>query len=207
MRFPNSILEKTIPLILHNAGHFPITLFTAFFATPTIIIQPIPVSCATPNLPSPATNDNRGFPPLLMKKHLIPFVCVLVLGLTSGCVTQLKSDVSPGTHLAALKKIHVVHQPADERGIDGLIAERLNLMGRQATHGEKSGMPADTQAIITYQDKWMWDITMYMIELNVQVRNPGSDIALASGHSMRTSLARKSPPAMVEEVLTDLFKP
>ena len=141
-----------------------------------------------------------------MNKHLVPLVCALVLGLTSGCVTQLKSDIAPGTNLAALKKIHVIHQPADGRGIDGLIAERLNLMGRQATHGEKSVMPADTQAIITYQDKWMWDITMYMIELNVQVRNPQSDVAMASGHSLRTSLARKSPPDMVEEVLTELFK-
>jgi hypothetical protein len=140
-----------------------------------------------------------------MKTCLLLLTSILVLGLTSGCVSKLHSDIAPGANLTALKKIHVVHLPADERRVDRLIADRLALMGREATCGEKSEMPADTQAIITYQDKWMWDITMYMIELNVQVRNPKSEIALATGHSLRTSLARKSPPAMVEEVLTDLF--
>jgi hypothetical protein len=140
-----------------------------------------------------------------MKTGFLLLVSIMMLGLTSGCVSKLHSDIAPGANLAAVKKIHVVHLPADERRVDRLIADRLGLMGREATYGEKSEMPADTQAIVTYQDKWMWDITMYMIELNVQVRNPKSEIALATGHSLRTSLARKSPPAMVEEVLTDLF--
>jgi hypothetical protein len=79
-------------------------------------------------------------------------------------------------------------------------------MGMQATAGEAGRTPADVDAIVTYQDKWTWDITMYMIELNVQIRKPKSEITIASGHSLRTSLARKSPPEMVEEVLTDIFK-
>ncbi|MBC8040014.1 MAG: hypothetical protein H7Y06_05685 [Opitutaceae bacterium] len=140
-----------------------------------------------------------------MKSCLLLLASVLVLGLTSGCVSKLHSDVAPGANLASVQKIHVVHLPADERRVDRLIADRLAVMGRVATFGEKSEMPVDTQAIITYQDKWMWDITMYMIELNVQVRDPKSEIALATGHSLRTSLVRKSPPSMVEEVLTDIF--
>lgn len=141
-----------------------------------------------------------------MKKALVSLLVAAFVGLTSGCVTQLKSDIAPGTDLAGIKKIYVVHLPADQRGIDRLIADRLNLMGRQATFGEKSAVPDDAQATLTYQDKWMWDITMYMIELNVQVRQPKTDISMASGHTLRTSLARKSPPDLVEEVLTDLFK-
>jgi hypothetical protein len=100
----------------------------------------------------------------------------------------------------------VVRLDADKRGIEKLISDRLNVMGYKATAGEKTAVPDDAEAIVTYQDKWMWDITMYMIELNVQVRQPKTDIAMATGHSLRTSLARKSPPEMVEEVLTDLFK-
>lgn len=48
---------------------------------------------------------------------------------------------------------------------------------------------------------------MYMIELNVQVRRPTTEVAMATGHSLRTSMARKSPPEMVAEVLDDIFKP
>lgn len=142
-----------------------------------------------------------------MSKYLASLLLALVALLSSGCMTKLKSELAPGADLSAVKKIHVVHLPADGRRIDRLIADRLNLMGRQATYGEKADAPADVQALLTYQDKWMWDITMYMIELNVQVRKPGSEIAIATGHSMRTSLARKSPPEMVEEVLNDVFKP
>ncbi|HUR59546.1 MAG TPA: hypothetical protein VM029_17645, partial [Opitutaceae bacterium] len=139
-----------------------------------------------------------------MKKILSAGLLILLVGFFSGCATvKLNSTVAPGANLSALKKYYVVHLPKDARGVDRLIADRLNAMGRQATNGEKSAMPADVDAVVTYQDKWMWDITMYMIELTVQVRQPNTDIAIATGHSLRTSLARKSPPEMVEEVLTD----
>lgn len=142
-----------------------------------------------------------------MKKYLIPLILAVVVGLMSGCaVTQLNSDVVPGANLGSIKKIYVVHLAADQRGVDGLIADQLNKMGFEATRGEKAQTPADADAIVTYQDKWMWDITMYMIQLDVQVRKPGSEVALATGHSLRTSLARKSPPEMVAEVLNDIFK-
>jgi hypothetical protein len=132
---------------------------------------------------------------------------VAAVGLLSGCATaQLNSDVAKGADLQAVKKVYVEHLPKDERGVEKLIADRLNVMGKQATSGEKGAAPADADAIVTYQDKWMWDITMYMIELNVQVRNPKTEIALATGHSLRTSLVRKSPTEMVAEVLNDIFK-
>jgi hypothetical protein len=141
-----------------------------------------------------------------MKKYLVVPFFIFAIGLMSGCMTQLKSDVMPGTDLSALKKIYVVRLMADQRGVEKLIADRLNLMGFQATAGEGVNVPTDVDAVITYQDKWMWDITMYMIQLDVQVRQPKTQAAIASGHSLRTSLVRKSPPEMVAEVLTDLFK-
>jgi hypothetical protein len=52
----------------------------------------------------------------------------------------------------------------------------------------------------------MWDITMYMLELNVEIRDPRTDYILATGKSSRTSLARKSPEEMVEEVIGEIFK-
>jgi hypothetical protein len=134
-------------------------------------------------------------------------VLFAIVALLSGCATaQLHSDIATGTDLQTLKKIYVVRLPKDERGVEKLIAEHLNALGKEATSGEKADAPASVDAIVTYQDKWMWDITMYMIELNVQVRNPKTEISLANGHSLRTSLVRKSPREMVTEVLNDLFK-
>jgi hypothetical protein len=143
-------------------------------------------------------------------KHASSLVSLLLLAVaavSSGCsTTQLNADLSPGVQLSKVKNFYVVHLPQDENGVDRLIAEQLDRMGRTATYGDKAGIPADVDAIVTYQDKWMWDITMYMIELNVQLRNPKTEIAIATGHSFRTSLARKSPAGMVEEVLNEIFK-
>ena len=137
----------------------------------------------------------------------LSLVLLTVVAVSNGCsVTQLDADLSPGTQLSKVKKFYVVHLPEDGHDIDRLIAEQLNRMDRTATYGEKSGIPADVDAIVTYQDRWMWDITMYMIELNIQLRNPKTEIAIATGHSFRTSLGRKSPAGMVEEVLSEIFK-
>lgn len=142
-----------------------------------------------------------------MKKLFLFIVSLLFAGLGFGCSTvALKSSVSPGVNLAELKTYYVVHLPQDGRRVDKMIADRLNLMGRHATWGEKSATPDHVDAVITYQDKWMWDITMYMVELNVQVRHPKTEITLASGHSLRTSLVRKSPPEMVKDVLAEMLK-
>ncbi|MDB6166534.1 MAG: hypothetical protein JWQ83_1674 [Lacunisphaera sp.] len=133
---------------------------------------------------------------------------LLVLGATllfSGCAS-MSSQTAPGANLAKIKKIYVVHLPPDERGINRVIADQLNLMGYQALTGEANAVPAGIDATLTYQDKWMWDITMYMIRLSVQLREPQSDIALATATSYRPSLQRKTPAGMAQEVLTQLFQ-
>jgi hypothetical protein len=60
--------------------------------------------------------------------------------------------------------------------------------------------------LVTYQDKWIWDITMYVLELTITVRDPKTDYPLASGNSMHTSLTRKSPTEMVAEVIDSILK-
>ena len=130
------------------------------------------------------------------------FVVALILG---GCASSLEAEKMPGVDLAGLKSFYVRKLPADGRGIERLIAAELTEMGKRATFGVGQQPPYPVDAIVTYQDKWMWDMTMYMLELSVQVRDPENDVQLASGHSMRTSLVRKSPEEMVKEVLSQIF--
>ncbi len=118
----------------------------------------------------------------------------------------MQSSKAPGTDLSMLKTFYVQRLPADTRGIEKLIAERLKMMGNTATSGDPAVPPSPVDAIVTYQDKWMWDITMYMIKLDIQVRDGKTGLVLASGESIRPSLQRKSPEGMVEEVLTNTFK-
>lgn len=134
------------------------------------------------------------------------FPLILVSLFLPGCSSTLNATKAPGTDLTRLKSFYVQKLPADERGVQVLIASRLTQMGFQATHGVEAMPTMPVDGIVTYQDKWMWDITMYMLQLSVQVRDPKNGMVLVNGQSMRTSLIRKDPEGMVEEVLTEMFK-
>lgn len=137
-------------------------------------------------------------------KLLLPLLLACLF--LPACSSTLNAKKVPGVDLTRLKSLYVQKLPADERGIDRLIAGRLTQMGFQATNGDGDVPLMPVDGIVTYQDKWMWDITMYMLQLSVQVRDPKSRMVLVTGESMRTSLVRKDPEGMVEEVLTEMFK-
>lgn len=141
-----------------------------------------------------------------MKQMAQCSLVVLVLLLAAGCAQTLEATKLPGADLSKLKSFYVQKLPADERGIEQLIARRLTARGLTATSGASDTSPSPVDAIVTYQDKWMWDLTMYMLELSIQLRHPQNHTVLATGHSMRTSVVRKDPEGMVEEVLTEMFK-
>ena len=143
-----------------------------------------------------------------MVKRLVALVAVLsILWLTSGCaINKATASLTPGSSLSGVKSFYVVKLPEDKNGVDELIRKRLVTMGYSATVGPERSVPYKADAVVTYTDKWMWDMTMYMIELTITVRNPASNFPMATGNSMHTSLTRKSPEEMVEEVLTNIFK-
>jgi hypothetical protein len=131
-------------------------------------------------------------------------IVVAVIG-SGGCVSSLEAERMPGVNLSTLKSFYVRKLPADGRGIERLIANELTARGKRASYGPEQRPAYPVDAIVTYQDNWMWDITMYMIALSISIRDPNNDVQLASGHSTRSSLVRKSPEEMVKEVLTKIF--
>ena len=133
---------------------------------------------------------------------VIPLVAVLLL---SGCaINRATATLDPTSDMNRIKSMHVIKNNSDNREIDLLIANKLKTMGYSITTGLST--TSDVDAVVTYKDKWMWDITMYMIELTIIIRDPKTDFPLASGNSFHTSLTRKSPEEMVDEVLTNIFK-
>jgi hypothetical protein len=51
----------------------------------------------------------------------------------------------------------------------------------------------------------MWDITLYLLELTITFRDRNNEFPLAVGNSYHTSLTRKSPGEMVDEVITNIL--
>lgn len=135
---------------------------------------------------------------------------LLILALTlaaAGCSNTATATLSPGADLSAVKTFYVVHQPKDTHNLHFLIRDRIVKEGFTATAGpemEKSAYQANS--IVTYVDRWMWDFTLYLLELTVTLRDATNDFPLAVGNSFHTSLTRLSPEEMVDEVITNIFK-
>ena len=123
----------------------------------------------------------------------------------TGCANLATGRVTPGIDISQFNKFYVVKFKPDGRGVNNLIRDELQMMGYEAKTGPENEVPEDTEVIVTYQDNWMWDITMYMIKLRVFMHNPETQKLLASAKSYHTSLTRKSPEEMVTETLTNIF--
>ena len=132
-------------------------------------------------------------------------ICALLV--VQGCsVNRATATLAPGADLTRIRSVYVVKEAGDDHNIDEMMKTQLTRMGYTATNGPEMPLPYKSDAVLTYVDKWMWDITMYMLELTVHLRSPETNASLAVGNSMHTSLSRKSPEAMVEEVLGNIFK-
>jgi len=129
----------------------------------------------------------------------------LAASLTTGCaVNRATSNVDPSTNLSALKTMYVKKNPNDD-GNNVLIADKLRTKGVIVTTGTETP-PSGIDAVVTYVDKWMWDITMYMLELTITIRDPKTDFPMATGNSYHTSLTRLSDKEMVNEVIENIYK-
>ena len=131
------------------------------------------------------------------------FIIVLLsaLALLHGCaMNRATATVDQTTDLSSLKVFYVKKYSEDTRDTNVVIKDKLVEMGFQVSEAE-----TDVDAIVTYVDKWWWDITMYMLELTVTLRDPKTDYPFATGNSMHTSLTRKSQEGMVDEVLTNIL--
>jgi hypothetical protein len=143
----------------------------------------------------------------MLSKRFFAWVFVLIaLALNTGCaVNRASAQLIGNANLSTIKTVYVVKHDADTRGVNEIIKSNLGKRGYTVTTGPVQPGTYTTDAVVTYVDKWMWDITMYMLELTIVVRDPSS-LPMATGNSLHTSLTRKSPPEMVDEVLTNIFK-
>lgn len=140
-----------------------------------------------------------------MKKFIKVFSCLaLVSFIATGCaVNRATAMVDPSVNLRALKTLHVVKFYDDQHDVNNLIADKLRILGYTVTTDPEK--PAGADAMVTYQDEWARDFTAYMLDLSVVIRDVKTDFPLASGNSYHTSLSRKKPNEMVEEVIDNIF--
>ena len=132
-------------------------------------------------------------------------IIVISISLAGCAINRATGTFDPGQDIVNSDVFYVERFNPDNRELHKLIADNLSTRGYKATFGEEGSAPDDATIVVTYVDKWMWDITMYLIELTITFRGPASGAAIGSGNSYHTSLTRLSPDEMVDEVLNNVF--
>ena len=139
-----------------------------------------------------------------MKKVLAVFFMFLAL-LMTGCASKVSSTAVPGASLKEKGKFYVVRFEPDKRNLNMIIADQLTSIGFDAAAGEKSDIPDDIDTVVTYVDQWQWDMSNYLIEIDIQFRDAKDGSLIMSGHSYRTSLVRRTPETMIKETLEEVL--
>ena len=131
-------------------------------------------------------------------------VLFLSLALT-GCINSATARLTPGTNLGIVKSFCVLQEVNGNEEIQKLITSNLKKRGYSAISGYSLPQQHNIDLLVTYTDKWTWDITPYLLELTINFRDPKNSFPVAIGNSVHTSLSRLSPEEMVDEVLTNIF--
>lgn len=140
-----------------------------------------------------------------MVKVIAALAIAAILLSNSGCaVNRATATADPSLRWDAIKSLHVKKFAGEDGGTRKLLVDKFRASGFAVTTDPDPAGQAD--AFVTYRDKWMWDITMYLLDLTVTLHDPLTDVAVASGNSFHTSLTRKSPKEMVDEVVENILK-
>ncbi len=92
----------------------------------------------------------------------------------------------------------------DERNLDTVIAGAMTAMGFKAT----AEQPESFDYLVTYEDRWSWDMRMYLIDLRVDVRDATTNVLIGTARSFQTSLSAmgKTHQSIVQDVVSLLAK-
>jgi hypothetical protein len=138
----------------------------------------------------------------MLQRAFAAACAVMMLIAAAGCaVNRADAMLMPDADLSKVKTLYIVHSDASKHDADKDLQAAFERRGFVVTTGPAHTPPYAQDAVVTYVDRWMWDITMYELELTATVRSPVNEFPLATAHSMHTSLTRRSPAEMADEVV------
>lgn len=131
-------------------------------------------------------------------------VLLAVLCLTTGCSTSYRWK-APTAKLEERKYYYVETETSDGKNLHLLIANELRAMGYTVTSGHLTMIPKQADTLVSFQSRWEWDFTTYLIELNLQVRDVRTGKILAHSGYHRPAISGTSTTAMIQHVLGKIF--
>ncbi len=129
---------------------------------------------------------------------------IILFSCTAANITS--SPTAPNVNLKAFNTFYIVRSDADRHGVYRIIQGELQGMGKKVTSGRRSSIPDGVDVIVTYHENWVWDFGEYLRNLLIQLRDPNTNVLLASALSYRPPLGRAAPEVMTKEVLDTMFR-
>ena len=130
------------------------------------------------------------------------FGLFLLLFLVTGC-SQVSGSTTPGVTLSRYRTFYIVRDKQTDA--TDAMQKALSMRGFIVTTGPESSLPAGTDCKVLVRDHWTWDMTMYLLELQVDVLDPRTGALYAQGRSYHPSLERKDAETMANEVVEKIF--
>lgn len=108
--------------------------------------------------------------------------------------------------LASFRRVYVVHRLTDDHHIDEMIVRELQHLGHEASSGPLTLLPENTDAVLTYEDRWEWDFKTYLIELSVELHTARTEKKLADGHYLQQTPRAKPAADVVRDLVGALLQ-
>jgi hypothetical protein len=118
-------------------------------------------------------------------RRIIPLLLVLVVAACASTAGKpMTVEARPGDATWFVER-----HPQDGRDLASIIAGALRSRGVDAYSGTPEQRPEGVDILVTYQDRWMWDMRMYLLDLRIDVQDANSHALIAFGQSYQDSLA------------------
>lgn len=140
----------------------------------------------------------------LIRNVVVGLACLTVFAACATNREHARFDLD--RDIQASDVFYVVQSTDDQRELGKLIADNLSTRGMTASSGSADSKPDGITVLVTYEDRWNWDITMFLIEMTITLRDPTTEDAFAIGSSYHTSMSRLNPVEMIDEIISNLIK-
>lgn len=126
--------------------------------------------------------------------------------ITAGCVHDVRHNVDSSANLSAIKKVHVVINPSEKDWeTPPFLKFEAESRGMVATIGYAEDAPKDADALLIVREKWAWDMTTYLANAELRVKDARTGNLLAAASAQSSSLGRKSAKEIATEEMTAIF--
>lgn len=130
----------------------------------------------------------------MIRKAIALIAAGFLLAALGGCaVNRATATSDPSTNWSTIKSVHVVKTAGEDGTIQRLIRDKLAAGGFSVTADPDSNPGADAK--VTYLDRWMWDMTMYLLELTIVFRDSKTPCRSRVSRKLRRQPRSCRPPA------------